>query len=159
MGHNVYIRQGYATSNPTHLFRNLHSFKMIKAIWPSIATMPNHLSPHESITSSGDVCDGISELSIRSPFPRPPMLFHLLADPVAVYVHPPTQSEVFVLDQGRHSPDSVASDGHLGVCSGSTFQRAFRRACNYNWGTILLELVKCDEQCAGRLLHFVCQHP
>ena len=87
------------------------------------------------------------------------MLLHLLADPVALYVYLPTQSKVFVLGQGRHSPDSVASDGHLGVCSGSTLQRAFRRACNCNWDTILLELVKCVEQCAGCLLQFVCQHP
>lgn len=29
---------------------------MIKAIWPSIATMPNHLPPSASITSSGLMC-------------------------------------------------------------------------------------------------------
>lgn len=29
---------------------------MIKAIWPSIATMPNHLPPGASITSSGLMC-------------------------------------------------------------------------------------------------------
>ncbi|KIK80864.1 hypothetical protein PAXRUDRAFT_833285 [Paxillus rubicundulus Ve08.2h10] len=31
-------------------------YQMIKAIWPSIATMPNHLSPNASITSSGLLC-------------------------------------------------------------------------------------------------------
>ncbi|KAF8552869.1 NCS1 nucleoside transporter family [Imleria badia] len=31
-------------------------YQMIKAIWPSIARMPNHLSPNASITSSGLLC-------------------------------------------------------------------------------------------------------
>ncbi|KAI9573862.1 NCS1 nucleoside transporter family [Boletus coccyginus] len=42
-------------------------YQMIKAIWPSIATMPNHLSPHESITSSGLLCYFIYWL-IQLPF-------------------------------------------------------------------------------------------
>ncbi|KIJ18168.1 hypothetical protein PAXINDRAFT_179500 [Paxillus involutus ATCC 200175] len=31
-------------------------YQMIKAIWPSIAKMPNHLSPNANITSSGVLC-------------------------------------------------------------------------------------------------------
>ena len=101
----------------------------------------------------------MTKWSTRSPFLRPPLLFHLLADPVSVYAHLSTQSEVFVPRQGGGSPDSVASDGHLGVCSSSTLQWAFRGACDHNRYTVLLELVECDEQCTGYLLHFVCQHP
>ncbi|KAH0836466.1 putative permease [Lanmaoa asiatica] len=36
--------------------RLIYSFKMIKAIWPSIARMPNHLPPNAKITSSGLLC-------------------------------------------------------------------------------------------------------
>lgn len=87
------------------------------------------------------------------------MLFDLLVDSVALHVPLSTQSEVPVHRQGRHSPDSVASDGHLGVCSSSTLQWAFCRACNYNRDTVLLELVECDEQCTGHIRQFVRQHP
>lgn len=119
--------------------------------------MPNHLSPKASITSSGKEGE-VRKLATRSSFLRPPVLLHLLADPVALHGRLPTKSEVVVLGQGRGSADSVASDGHLGVCSGSTFEWAFRRACNHNRSAVLLELVELDEQRAGYLLQFVCQH-
>lgn len=159
MGHSVCIRSVTRHVGCCALVEELtYSCKMIKAIWPSIARMPNHLSPSASITSSGKA-DGMSKLCIRSPFFRSPMLLHLLADPVSLHAHPTTQSEVFVLRQGCDSPDSVASNGHLGVCSRSAIQRAFRRACNHNWDTVFLELAECAEQCAGYLLRFVCQYP
>ncbi|KAF8141918.1 permease for cytosine/purines, uracil, thiamine, allantoin-domain-containing protein [Boletus edulis] len=42
-------------------------YQMIKAIWPSIARMPNHLSPNANITSSGLLCYTIYWL-IQLPF-------------------------------------------------------------------------------------------
>lgn len=87
------------------------------------------------------------------------MLLHLLVDPAALHAPLPTQSKVLVLHQGHNSPNSVAGDGYMGICSGATLQWAFRRTCSYYWDTILMELVECDEQCVGYILQSVCQHP
>ncbi|KAH0833952.1 putative permease [Lanmaoa asiatica] len=51
----------------SHLLRHYIAQPMIKAIWPSIARMPNHLPPHASITSSGLLCYFIYWL-IQFPF-------------------------------------------------------------------------------------------
>lgn len=144
-------------SNAAHPSRNLCYSKMIKAIWPSIVKMPNHLPANASITSSGNT-DGTSKLSMNSPFLRPPMLLHLLGDPVTLHAHVSTKNQVFVPRQGRSGPDSMASDGHLGVRSSPTIQRAFCRACNHHRDTVLLELVECVEQRAGYLFQSDRQH-
>lgn len=101
----------------------------------------------------------MSNLPTHSPFLRPAVLLDLLVDPVTLHAPLSTQIEVLVPRQGGNSPDSVASDGRLGVCSSSTLQWAFRRACSHDRDTVLLELVECDEQCAGYILQFVRQHP
>ena len=54
------------------------------------------------------------------------MLRHLLVDPDALHAPFSRQSEVLVPCQGNNSPDSMAGNGNMGICSGSTLQWTVR---------------------------------
>lgn len=105
---------------------------MLKAIWPSIAKMPNHLPVSANITSSG-VSFPLLPIVKCLPyhFLRIDVLLSLLAHSVSVFVCDSSQDPLAVLRKGRAHTHSMAGNGHMGICQGPRFTGLVFPTCNY----------------------------
>jgi hypothetical protein len=99
--------------------------QMLKAIWPSIARLPNHFPSSANITTSGTcVLDPApkSEQHLRCLFYRDDLLLSLLAHSVPFYARLATEDTLAVFCQGNHSATDMVGVAYLGVCQSAPKQ-------------------------------------
>jgi hypothetical protein len=99
---------------------------MLKAIWPSIARLPNHLPPSANITTSGTCpLDPASESRqhLRCLFYRDNLLLSLLVHSAPFYAHLATKDTLAVFGQSNHSATDMVGVAYLGVCQSAPKQR------------------------------------
>ena len=90
---------------------------MLKAIWPSIAYLPNHLPPSANITTSGTrqlVFIKYSGLTTADVFRRDDLLLYFLVHSVPIYVRVSTEDTLAILGQINHSSAHMDSVAYLG---------------------------------------------
>ena len=86
---------------------------MLKAIWPSIAHLPNHLPPGANITTSGARPLSNSQTNAHV-FRRNDLLLSFLVDSVPIYVRLSTEDTLAVLGEIDCSSAHMDSVAYLG---------------------------------------------
>ena len=95
-------------------------YQMIKAIWPSIAHLPNHLPVSANITTSGTYpCRFVAPPFNLSRPQRPFVLLPLLAHPISVHVYLAPEDSMVVCGKGCHCSRCMDCHAHLVVRQGS----------------------------------------
>ena len=92
--------------------------QILKAIWPSIAHLPNHLPANANITSSG-MFHYLSRFQQRSYVSRNALLFYLLVHSVSFLVHLAPETTISLPGKINHSTAYVVSSAHMGICEGT----------------------------------------
>ena len=109
----------------TELILRCSSFpQMLKAIWPSIAHLPNHLPPSANITTVGTfywTAPKSGQLS-RCLFYRNDLLLSVLAHSAPFYVHLTAEDTLAFLGQSDHCATNMVSDAYLGICQSAPKQ-------------------------------------
>ena len=97
---------------------------MLKAIWPSLAHLPNHLPENANITTSGKCYDVrvISGLPIHYIY-RNDVLFSVLATAIPFHAYFASEDSMALPRQSNHCAYCVACYAHLGIRKSSLVQR------------------------------------
>ena len=88
---------------------------MLKAIWPSIGRLPNHLSPSANITTAGTSSGPGLLLRSRRLLYRDDLLLSLLAHSTPFYVRLTAEDTLVVFCQSNHSTTDMVGFTYLGV--------------------------------------------
>ena len=113
-----------------HLFslpslQRTSSPQMLKAIWPSIARLPNHLPPSANITTSGTCPPDTAPKSgqhLRCLFYRDDLLLSLLVHSVPFYAHLATEDTLAIFRQSNHCATDMVGVAYLGICQSAPKQ-------------------------------------
>jgi hypothetical protein len=87
---------------------------MLKAIWPSIAHLPNHLPPSANITTSGARQLVFISWTNAHEFRRNDLLLSLLVLSVPIYVRLSAQDTLAIFGQIDYSSAHMDSVAYLG---------------------------------------------
>ena len=88
---------------------------MLKAIWPSIDRLANHLSPSANITTAGTSSGPGLLLRSRRLLYRDDLLLSLLAHSTPFYVRLTAEDTLVVFCQSNHSTTDMVGFTYLGV--------------------------------------------
>lgn len=92
---------------------------MLKAIWPSIAHIPNRLPASSNITTVGPFTEFYSPHVLRNSNTlylfRHDVLLSLLAHSISSYVHITPEHQTFLHCQGNRRPYCMVEHPHLGL--------------------------------------------
>ena len=132
---------------------------MLKAIWPSLAHLPNHLPTNANITTSGRCYDVmvISDLPIHYIY-RNDVLFSVLATAIPFRAYLASEDSMALPRQSNYCAYCVACYAHLGVRKSSLFQRLLWATRPIIWKWLQLGLVGCFKCGFGHLLNPCCQY-
>jgi hypothetical protein len=114
------VRLSGAFDHRVHIFslgflRRFSFPQMLKAIWPSIAHLPNHLPPSANITTTGTSTGPGLFLHSRRLLYRDDLLLSLLAYSTPFYVRLTAEDTLVVFGQSNHSTTDMAGFTYLGV--------------------------------------------
>ena len=145
---------------PRHLC--LTALQMLRAIWPSIEHLPNHLPENANITTAGIMCYflywliQVSECLAVFPPPKTLIQFAKILVPLSARV-----SATYTLAlccKSRSRPSDMVGDAYLGVCQGASTPGDHRRPCEHSWASLVVGLALRVELGTGYLLNTCCQH-
>lgn len=132
---------------------------MIRAIWPSVANIPNRLPEGANITTSGEPCLPIQYLgTVPQRYPRHHVLLHLLDHPIPLHVHLPPEAPLYFRPQERHCPRSMARNVRLGNGQSAPIPESRSQAHFTLWERTQLGVAKRPKQLIGNLRDAVCEH-
>ena len=87
---------------------------MLRAIWPSIARLPNRLPPGANITSTGEKSRQTTD-SVTNATYRDALLLYLLDTAVPLHVYLPTEDSLVVRCEGYRRTHLLDWFAHLGI--------------------------------------------
>ena|SRR5216684_944591 len=118
---------------------------MLKAIWPSIAHLPNHLPANASITSTG-IGWAPSQFQQRSSVLRTALLPYLLVHSVPFHVRLTPEDTISLLGKSNNSTTNVVSPAHMGICESTPKYISPHTKEYFEWQRATVGLAECFQQ-------------